>query len=408
MIKRKSLISVKVLNNIKTDILVVGAGMAGLMATVAFTKAGFKVICIDAKKLISYEKEDTRTTAILEPGIKLLKYSNIWNKIRDYAQPLNTLKIANIENNEQQIDEIVEFHASEVSVQQFGYNIPNKLFINSLLKFLENENNCQMIWGKSVTKIISRSKESIVCLSEGTKITTRLIIASDGRNSAVRELHQIKIKKIEYGQTALSFTIKHSLPHNNTSSEVYKSGGPCTLVPLKNKNHQSFQSSVIWMEATQNAIEISKKSESEFNTTLRNRIGNIVGDCILNSKINLWPIVSQRSASMYADRTAIIAEAAHVMPPIGAQGFNTSLSDIKTLLDLITNQKEKDIGSETLLRQFELQRIPKITAVMLAVDLLNRISLSKNTITNNVRGKSLKILRESLFLRKTLMKLGLN
>ena len=398
------------MNKISTEILIAGAGLAGLTAAAAFAEAGLEVICVDPKQMGPNKNADTRTTAILNPGIELLKNINFWETAANFLQPLTTLKIANIGDNDNQINQMINFRASEIGVAQFGFNVPNNLLYDELIRYLKSKANFKLISGKSVKNITSRSDRSLVRLSDGTQISTTLLVGADGRNSMIRELLKIKKIKISYNQMALSFTIKHTLPHQNTSIEVYKSGGPCTLVPLKDQTDGFHRSAVIWMETAETAKNLHQLERIKLSLALDQRVAKVLGNCTIDSDVHLWPTSSQKALSMIAERTVLIAEAAHAMPPIGAQGFNTSLSDIKVLLDLIMTQKKnnRDIGNKSLLKKFNRQRTTKVTVAMAAVDILNRISFSENALVSKIRGKAINIIDKNEIVKKSFMHLGLS
>ncbi len=75
----------------------------------------------------------------------------------------------------------------------------------------------------------------------------QLVIGADGRHSPVRQAAGIESKTTRYGQKAVTFAVTHEAPHNNVSTEIHRSGGPFTLVPLPDHDGKPC-SAVVWMK----------------------------------------------------------------------------------------------------------------------------------------------------------------
>jgi 2-octaprenyl-6-methoxyphenol hydroxylase len=106
--------------------------------------------------------------------------------------------------------------------------------------------------GVGTANVLTREAEARVTLSDGARLRARLVIAADGRNSSVREAAGIDVRTTRYGQKALAFAVTHPIPHENVSTEIHRSGGPFTLVPLPDYTGEDGvarpSSAVVWME----------------------------------------------------------------------------------------------------------------------------------------------------------------
>jgi 2-octaprenyl-6-methoxyphenol hydroxylase len=112
---------------------------------------------------------------------------------------------------------------------------------------------------------------------------------------------------------------------------------------------------------------------------------------------------------LISKRTVLIAESAHVMPPTGAQGLNTSVEDIIALHNICKKALEsnKDLGAHSVLRQYSINRFPLTGSKVFGVHLLNKVSMTENSFVKNARKNVLMYLNQSPFLRRTLIKAGL-
>ena len=232
-----------------------------------------------------------------------------------------------------------------------------------------------------------------------------MVIAADGRGSPVREAIGIGVKTLRYGQKALAFADTHPIPHGNVSTEIHRSGGPFTLVPLPDQNGLP-ASAVVWMERGPEAERLAALPVPAFEAAMNDRSAHALGPLTLASRRTLWPIISQIAQRFDAPRTALVAEAAHVVPPIGAQGLNMSLADIATLLELARATPER-IGDRAMLTAYDRRRRPDAMMRVAGIDALNRASMAGAPFLRDARGAILKLLHGSAPVRRTLMQAGL-
>ncbi len=396
------------MKRLHTDILVSGGGIAGLTAACAFGAAGFTVICVDPTPPVTELENpsaDLRSTAFLQPARQTLIDAGIWQHLEPYAAPLQIMRLADAGGAPGVIRKLADFDASEISDLPFGWNLPNWLLRREILNRIAELDTVEFRAGVATTRMTPRLTENLVMLSDGTQVAARLVVGADGRNSPVREMLGIGVKTWRYGQKALVFCVSHPRPHENISTEIHRSGGPFTLVPLPDSEGR-YNSAVVWMETGPNATELMAMGESDFNTALNLRACDILGPLTVQGDKRLWPIIAQRADQMIGPRSALVAEAAHVVPPIGAQGLNMSLADIQTLLDLSV-KNPTEVGNATMLERYARKRWPDVTARINGVDLLNRAAIAQSEGLRDLRLKGLQILYDIKPLRTTAMKAGL-
>ena len=253
--------------------------------------------------------------------------------------------------------------------------------------------------------MFTRTTGARVSLSDGTKISTKLVIAADGRDSPMRDAAGIEVTRQSYGQKALAFAVTHPIPHENVSTEVHRSGGPFTLVPLPDRDGLPC-SAVVWMDDGASCLARMALDADAFSQAATDRSAHVLGPLTLASERAIWPIISQHAARLSAERVALIAEAAHVMPPIGAQGLNMSLQDIATLLEL-AQKHGADLGSQQMLDAYHKARFGDIQLRLRGIDLLNRASQATTPLARDARAKGLSALYALPPVRRMLMEMGL-
>ena len=390
----------------QTDILISGGGVAGLTAAVAFGSAGYSVICVDPEPPVTDATDpaaDLRTTAFLQPARDLLQTAGLWDHLARHATALQIMRIVDAGGASQEPRQIKDFDAADISDQPFGWNLPNWLVRREILARLTDLPNVSFRPGMATTAIMTRTTEARVTLSDGSTVVAKLAIAADGRNSTLRDALNIPVRTLRYGQKALTFAVTHKIPHQNISTELHRSGGPFTLVPLPDRDGLPC-SAVVWMEHGAEVQRLAALPVAEFEDAINARSCLMLGPLTLVSARSQWPIITQIAARMTGQRTALMAEAAHVLPPIGAQGLNTSLADLACLLELA---RTHDLGSAAMLDAYHRQRHPAITARVLGIDALNRAAMAGSAPLRDLRAAGLNALYAVTPVRKALMKAGL-
>ena len=393
------------MERISTDILIAGGGVAGLTAAAAFGTAGFRVVIVDPTPPITTSDAagaDLRTTAFLQPAQQFLEAAGLWSKLAPYATPLQVMRIVDAGADAHVTR---DFNAADISDKPFGWNLPNWLLRREMVARLVELPNVDFRPGTGFARMLARDAAAIVTLTDGSQVDARLVIGADGRGSAVRKAAGIDAKITRYGQKALTFAVTHDAPHDNVSTEVHRSGGPFTLVPLPDHEGRPC-SAVVWMDRGTEVQRLAALTDGAFETAANDRSALLYGPLKLASRRSVWPIISQIADSLIAPRTALVAEAAHVMPPIGAQGLNMSLRDLACLLDLATAQPDQ-LGAPSMLDAYARKRHADIKLRVTGIDALNRASIAGSPVFQTLRSKGIEALYGVSPVRRTLMQLGL-
>jgi 2-octaprenyl-6-methoxyphenol hydroxylase len=383
--------------------------VAGLTAAAAFGSAGFSVICVDPAPPVtdaSAAGADLRSTAFLQPARHVLEAAGLWERLAPHAAPLQVMRIAEDTGDRARRFAVRDFDAGDLSDDRpFGWNFPNWLLRRELVARLAELDNVDFRPGLSARGLLARTAEARVTLSNGVSVAARLVLAADGRNSAMRQAAGIPVTTLRYGQKALAFTVMHPIPHENVSTEIHRSGGPFTLVPLPDRDGLP-HSAIVWMERGPEAERLRALPVPEFEAAMSERSGYLFGPLTLASQITIWPIISQIAAQLHGDRLALIAEAAHVIPPIGAQGLNMSLADIAVLLDL-AYRRPGALGDATMLAAYDRARRADIRMRVMGIDALNRASMTGAAPLTLARKIGMQALHDIAPVRRAVMRLGL-
>lgn len=389
----------------QNTVVIIGAGPAGLTLACLLGQAGVPCTVVDQYlQTLEKPRDDNRTAALLRPSALVLHRAGITPETLEGTAPLETLSLIDLSAREgDTAQNRFDFKSSEINEPYFGLNIKNSVLHQALLKRAIGLPSVSIIAPAAISDMTSSSKSIIVHTDQGN-IEGAIVIGADGRTSKVRDLSGMPTDKIDYEQTAITCTCTHTLPHNNTSIEFHRPGGPFTLVPLAG----GLTSSVVWMERTPHAGRYLSMSADDFKTALQEQTRNVLGTITNVTRPQSWPIILLKVQKLTAHRVALMAEAAHVIPPSGAQGLNLSLRDADDLAHILITAYRTggDLGSPYVLSSYERARWADLRPRLWAVDGLNRLILSSHPVLQKTRRIGLATLAGVPFLRHMIMKFG--
>jgi len=380
------------------EVIVVGAGPAGLAAALGLAARGVPTALVTGPD----RGADHRTTALLEGSVRILEDFGVWAGLSDRAAPLCDMRIADATHRLVRAPEVT-FRSSEIGLEAFGYNIENDALRNGLLAVAMQQPALRIV--RAALERIDFAPDALTLhLSDDTTLRTRLVAAADGRHSTVRAAAGIRMRTRAYPQVAFTATVQHSRPHEDTSTEFHTETGPFTLVPLPGD-----RSSVVCVVSEREAVRLLGLDDGALARELEARASSVLGRFEMEGGRGAFPLAAETAEQLVGPRIALLSEAAHIMPPIGAQGLNLGLRDASVLVDLVANAYAagRDVGGEEVLSRYAASRQRDISGRMRAVDLLNRSLLSDLVPIQSVRGFGLYLLDRIGPLRRKLMRLGI-
>lgn len=382
-------------NKNNTTIAVIGAGPAGMISALAAAQKGYSSYLIGPKT----NSNDLRTTALMMPAIKILDSLGIWKNLQDKAAALSTMRI--VDGTKRLIrSPVVSFHSSEIGEIAFGYNMPNVALNNAIN---EAVTGCKLIKRLDVpAKSIVHSDDHVtITLEDNSHVDAQLLIAADGRNSKARIAAGIDCRQWNYPQTAVILSFSHEFPHNNISTEFHTEDGPFTQVPLPGK-----KSSLVWVLNPERANRILGLGPEGLASAIEERIQAMLGKVTVITPAQAWPLSGIVPKSFADKRTILVGEAAHVFPPIGAQGLNLGIRDAINMVKAIESDS-KDPGSEQVMENYNKYRKADIWVRTGSVHALNKALLSDMLPVQFVRSAGLELLRNFAPLRNIFMREGM-
>src|SRR6185437_5786342 len=345
-------------------VAVVGGGPAGLVCAVALKAAG-----VDTLLIAPAAGPDHRTTALLAGSVTALETLGVWDACRPHAALLRAIRIVDDTARLLRAPEVL-FTAAEIGLDAFGSNIENR----HLLAALEARVTALAIPRINNTALAVAADDQAVTITHvGGTVRAQLAVGADGARSLCRAAAGIASTRRTYPQAALTLNLAHARTHDDTSTEFHTEYGPFTLVPLPGR-----RSSVVCVLAPADAQALAALSDTALSEEVERRAHSLLGAMQVEPGRGFFPLAVETADVMARGRIALIGEAAHVVPPIGAQGLNLGLRDAAAIAELAAEARRdnRDPGEPAVLARYAAERRVDVASRTLAVDLLNRSLLT--------------------------------
>jgi len=380
------------------DVAVIGGGPAGLATAVALAETGARVALI-ARRL---PYADNRTTALLGGSVDFLEQLGVWPRCSDKAAALRVMRLVDDTGRLIRAPE-VRFACDEIGIEVFGYNIENRQLMVALEGRAAEITGLTRFDDDAVT-ISPGDADVAIQTRDGKSLSARLVVGADGRQSLCREAAGIEVSRRRLNQTALTFNIGHSRPHRNISTEFHTSHGPCVFVPLPGD-----RCSVVWVAAPRDAERLLALSDGELSDAAEKQSHSILGRVTVEPGRHLFPLGIERPRQFAKARIALVGEAAHVLPPIGAQGLNMGLRDAADIADIVRQAMlaGEDPGAPQVLERYGLARRADVASRTFAIDMANRTLLSDLLPMQSLRAAGMHLIGSVGPLRRLAMREGL-
>ena len=342
--------------------IVSGAGPAGLAAAILLKLDGITTAIIAPES-----PNDPRTVALMQPSMQLLKFIGVWTEdLKAHCAPLKHLQIVDDTGNYVTAPTLT-FSASEIDLDAFGWNVPLTYLVPILRRRAEE-------LGIPIFAAASEKTEQVeggivITTSDGQRLVAKVAIAADGVESVLRKSIGVGVESWSFDQSALVTSFAHSGPHNSMSTEYHKSAGAFTTVPLPD-NH----SSLVWMDRPARVEALYNLSDAELATEIQLETKGNLGRIFQIGPRKTFPMRGKRATILAKNRTIMVGEAAHVFPPIGAQGLNLSLRDAAQAADLIIGCE--DPGADSVMKNYNALRSTDVVLRQHMIQFVNNSFLS--------------------------------
>lgn len=351
------------------DILIVGGGMVGASLAVALKPLKLKIGLIEAFNFGVAEQPsyDDRSIALSYGSSRIYQGMGLWEKLRSGVESIQHIHISDRGHFG-----ATRLEAREENVPALGYVVESRVLGKLLYEEL-GTGKIELIVPAKVFAVEQGADSVRVQLERDgvvDTLQTRLLVVSDGTNSAVRDMLGIGVTRREYHQTALIANVTTAEPHRHTAYERFTPNGPLALLPLTEGRY-----SLVWTHRDEDVAATMQLDDAAFLRKLQAEFGYRQGEFVRVGQRAVYPLVLQKSLREVEGRAVVIGNSSHALHPVAGQGLNLGLRDVAVLADLLAEADNSgaDPGRQELLADYEQRRQPDYAAVIQYTDTLVRI-----------------------------------
>ena len=369
----------------RVDILIAGAGFAGLSLAIALRQAlGGSLRVIVADPALERGGNDPRASAIVAAARRLFDAIGVWERIAPGAQPILDMAVTDSRLDDAMRPTFLTFDGEVAPGEPFAHMIENGPLLAALLAKAKDDG--VTLAETAVADSETTAEHIKVHLRDGTSCDARLLVAADGARSSIRERAGIATHGWGYGQASIVTTVRHERDHNGRAEEHFLPAGPFAILPLK-RDATGHRSSIVWTEQAGEAERIVALDDAGFHAELERRFGLHLGEIAAVGPRRAFPLGLSVARAFVAERVALVGDAAHVIHPIAGQGLNMGLKDVAALAETIVDAMRigLDPGSPVTLERYQRWRRFDTMAMGVATDGLNRLFSNRSDALRVVR-----------------------
>jgi ubiquinone biosynthesis UbiH/UbiF/VisC/COQ6 family hydroxylase len=368
------------------DILIIGAGPSGLCFARSLAHTGLKIAVIErqGKKAIACPSYDGREIALTHFSHDMLETLGIWPLID--SKDISLIKDAKVLDG--QSPYTLHFSHTDTQKDNLGFMVSNQSIRKAAYESVLSCKNIHFITDAEVTSIKTGDQRISAFLSNGRSLSASLIVAADSRFSNSRKMMGISASMLDFGRTCIVCTMSIEKPHDQTACEMFHSDRTLALLPLS--DHKM---SVVVTLGSDESADVMGQTSEDFARDIEKRIGVKFGKMSLTSKLFSYPLVATYAEKFYAQRFALMGDAAVGMHPVTAHGFNLGLKGADTLSKALiaTLHAGGDIGSEYPLRRYSEQHRHHSRPIYLGTNALVKLYTSGSPLARLARPALLRL-----------------
>jgi len=340
----------------------VGAAIAPILAS-----AGFEVVMVDREDpaVLTSAPFDGRASAIAYASQRMMETTGLWAEMADHAQPIKEIRVS-----EGGSPFFLHYHHGDLGDAPLGWMLENRHTLKALYAAVARTPNLTLLPLTTVESVDRGQGLARAQLSDGQTVEANLVIAADGARSRLRSEAGIETKRWSYDQKAIIATVEHERPHRGIAHEHFLPAGPFAILPLKGN-----RTSLVWTEKTADAERIMGLERDAFETEMRRRYGDFMGEISAAGRRWSYPLRVSIAHRYVSSRLALVGDAAHAMHPLAGQNLNLGYRDVAALAEVLIDSARLglDIGQVGVLRHYESWRRFDNLTMLAVTDTLNRL-----------------------------------
>ena len=356
------------------DILIAGGGFAGMTLGLALAHefgSEVSVVIVDRAHAATVDDRDPRASAISAGSRNLLIALDVWRHLDDIAVPVAAIELTDSSLQSGVRRRLLTYENTTRAGGQASWIVPNARLTAVLEQAVARAPAIRVMRSVAILDLKAGPASAIVRLDDDSELSAQLVVAADGRRSAIREAAGIKSVHWGHDQTGIVATITHESDHRNRAIQHFLPAGPFAMLPLKG----GYRSSVTWSEEASEAKRILTLDDEAFLDEVDRRVAGRLGAVTLDGPRKSWPLETHLARSYIAPRVALVGDAAHGVHPIAGQGLNLGFRDVAALVECVADAARVglDLGNADALARYERWRRFDATVSTATFSGLNRL-----------------------------------
>jgi 2-octaprenyl-6-methoxyphenol hydroxylase len=354
------------------DAVVVGGASVGLSTALALGQSERRVLLIEkesARAPSSSPAGDSKTFALSYASAKIYSALGIWETLADVATPIKHVHVT----MQGQFGSCRLSH-NDLKTEVLGYVVAAQALEDSLTHALKACPTVEVLRSASIVQAELSLNEwhmQVQVDQQTLPLSSRLLIASDGANSALRAAHYIDCDDLEYGHCGIMVNLKMKAMPEGVALERFLEKGAIALLPW-----QEGWATCVWTLDEHTARDLMSQNDEIFMAHCQQALGRQLGSIISIGKRYVFPLRMKLAKAQSGARFLLMGNAAHSLHPIAAQGLNLSLRDMWQLKKQVDLSSRVDMGDPEFIATYVNARKQDQNRIIFATDKIARFMAS--------------------------------
>ncbi|MDZ7869759.1 MAG: FAD-dependent monooxygenase [Rheinheimera sp.] len=343
-----------------TDILITGAGSAGLTLALLLAKNSpdLQITVLEQGPTpVAGPAQLNRVSALNLASQRVLDSLGVWQLLtaKPAYQQMQVWEADSFARIEFATTDLGALDIAAMSGEPaLGWIVDNEELRACLYQRAQQFPNIQWKFDARITQISASERQNLLTLSDGSAYISKLLVGADGANSMVREQLKMPLAFWDYDHHGLVAVVRTSEPHQATARQVFLPTGPLALLPLADPHLVS----IVWSVAPQRAAELIALAPEQFNQALTAASQSVLGVLSVQTERRSYPLKMRYASQWLKHNAVLVADAAHTIHPLAGQGMNLGLMDVSALAELIVQNiaTGRTCNEPRMLRQYERWR----------------------------------------------------
>ena len=375
------------------NITIAGCGLSGMISALALASYDIPSTIIERKSSVDKDFfSDIRTTALTNSTKKFFQEIGIWDRIADFAGPINDIYV--VDNKS---PEMLHFASSELKQGEImGYLIQNTELKRILFELVSANKLITITQNCSYQINDNTASGCTITTSDGKESKSDLLLVCDGRHSVARRLFFSSDIEKTYDQCALTFIVHHEKSHEGTAIEHFIPTGPFAILPLRDQK----RSSIVWTVDSDMKELLEKLPKDEFTEIVQDNFGEFLGEVKIEGEVAGFPLRAYQTDKYFNKRIVLIADTAHIIHPLAGQGLNQGIKDISCFIKLLLEYGITD----SMLEQYQYLRKTDNSNMLEITDTINAVFSNNSRLLRAGRSFGFQIIEKIPPFKKLLIK----